>query len=453
MDSPPEPLMSRIHINFSMTLNLLLSHRPKEVKDLLELSFANYQQKSSGSSIQRQLDEILELLKQILPNANCDTSDPYEILDNIQAGTEQKKEARRLAMDIRDKKLLDSFKPYLEKGRLFLHKDKGIYVLFNSYMHHGRVICAAQDIGKKVRARKGKIRLRKVPLNKIILLYDRKLDLPEEYSMNELQDILDIIDTNDLEVLPVEGTKDRDRAYGMGTVEGLGSKLFCKDCEHLHDCHGKRNRELNRALKSFRSLAYNMEGTGEGLWISFKRHLRFLKETDFVDQKEFLTADGIWASKLRLDQPLLIAEAIRKGGFDSLSPEVMAGCIALFVWDRDQDVELKIEEPETLKDIEDGAGRVIESMEDVIRLKKERGFENPPILFWPAAALFLWARGASWEHLIRCVPIGEGDMASLIVRTADHLRQVANLKETHPGLAGVAKNAIGLILREPVLIP
>ena len=42
-DSPPEPLISRIRINFSMTLNLLLSHKPKEVKTLLDLSFAKFQ--------------------------------------------------------------------------------------------------------------------------------------------------------------------------------------------------------------------------------------------------------------------------------------------------------------------------------------------------------------------------------------------------------------------------
>jgi superfamily II RNA helicase len=195
-----------------------------------------------------------------------------------------------------------------------------------------------------------------------------------------------------------------------------------------------------------------MEVTGEGLWISFKRHLRFLKETDFVDEKDSLTADGVWASKLRLDQPLLIAEAIRKGGFDSLSPEVIAGCIALFVWDRDQDVDLRVEGPETLQDIENGVKRVLASMEYIMELKVKRGFENPPILFWPAVSLFLWANGTSWEDLLKYVPIGEGDMASMVVRTADHLRQVANLKETHPGLAAIAKRAIGLILREPVLI-
>jgi hypothetical protein len=43
-------------------------------------------------------------------------------------------------------------------------------------------------------------------------------------------------------------------------------------------------------------------------------------------------------------------------------------------------------------------------------------------------------------------------MASLIMRTGDHLRQIANLKETHPQLSTVAAKAIELILREPVYI-
>ena len=77
---------------------------------------------------------------------------------------------------------------------------------------------------------------------------------------------------------------------------------------------------------------------------------------------------------------------------------------------------------------------------------------NPQVFFWPAAALFLWARGISWEQLIAIIPVDDGDMASLIVRTADHLRQVANLKETHPDLAKTAGTAIEHILREPVFI-
>jgi hypothetical protein len=48
--------------------------------------------------------------------------------------------------------------------------------------------------------------------------------------------------------------------------------------------------------------------------------------------------------------------------------------------------------------------------------------------------------------------VGEGDLASLIMRTADHLRQVAALKDTHPELADTAAKSIALILREPVYL-
>jgi ATP-dependent RNA helicase HelY len=48
--------------------------------------------------------------------------------------------------------------------------------------------------------------------------------------------------------------------------------------------------------------------------------------------------------------------------------------------------------------------------------------------------------------------VDEGDMASLILRTADHLRQATNLKDSHPEIVSVAQTAIERILREPVLI-
>ncbi|MBW2217796.1 MAG: hypothetical protein JRF34_11500 [Deltaproteobacteria bacterium] len=73
-------------------------------------------------------------------------------------------------------------------------------------------------------------------------------------------------------------------------------------------------------------------------------------------------------------------------------------------------------------------------------------------MFWPAVALFLWAKGVPWEQLLESVSVNEGDLASLVMRTADHLKQVVNLKETHPELASVAEKAVELILREPVYI-
>jgi ATP-dependent RNA helicase HelY len=155
---------------------------------------------------------------------------------------------------------------------------------------------------------------------------------------------------------------------------------------------------------------------------------------------------------LRLDQPLLIAEAIRKGALDGTSPETLAGGLAPFVWDRFQEVELRVGGDADLSPVEDLFDRLLESVRSIKTLKHKRGFDNPPILFWPAAALYLWAGGMSWEDLLETASVDEGDMASLIMRTADHLRQVTGLKETHPELASQAEAAVAVIMREPVYI-
>ena len=451
-DSPPEPLLSQIRINFSMTLNLLLSHTPPEVKNLLDLSFATFQQERSDPYILRQWNEMINLVKRSVPRAACDKDDPYEIIENIDKRRELQKETGRHFGKDKNKKLIKALKPYLMPGRLFQHKDKSIYILISTYVFHGRLICAAQNIEERLRFKKGRIRFEKVPANKIRHIYDRVMPLPEGLPEDEFNNVLGSIDTLSLEIIDAGIVSNEDEE----TIKDLEEKmqqLPCEGCVHFESCHFSRDKELKRALAYFRSQIDSLEALGEGLWLSFKRHLRFLKETRFADEADRLTDDGTWASKLRLDHPLLIAEAIKKGAFSNLSPEVTAGCIALFIWDRDQQVEMRIEGYEDLSVMEEAFERVIEGIEGIRTLMVKRGFKNPPLPFWPAAIMFMWARGVSWERILSYINIGEGDLASLIVRTADHLRQMSAISDTHPQLANTSRRAIDLILREPVYIP
>jgi len=451
-DSPPEPLLSQIRINFSMTLNLLLSHTPPEVKNLLDLSFATFQQERSDPYILRQWSEMLSLVKRSVPLAACDRDDPYEIIYNIDRRHELEKETGRHLGKDKNKKLIKALKPYLTPGRLFQHKDKGIYVLISTYMFHGRLICAAQNIEERLRFKKGRIRFKKAPANKIRHIYDGVIQLPEGLPEDQFNEILGSIDVSSLQIIDTGIVSNEDEEK-IEAIEKKIQQLPCEGCGHFESCHYSGDKELKEALAYFRSQIYSLESLGEGLWLSFKRHLRFLKETQFADGTDKLTDDGTWASKLRLDHPLLIAEAIKKGAFSDLSPEVTAGCIALFIWDRDQQVEMRIEGYEDLSKMEEAFDRVIEGIEGIRSSMEKRGFKNPPIPFWPAAVMFMWARGVSWERILSYISIGEGDLASLIVRTADHLRQVAAISDTHPQLANAARRAIGLILRVPVYIP
>jgi len=80
--------MSQIHINFSMTLNLLLSHSLLGVKELLERSFAAFQGTKAASSLQKRWDQTLTAIEKALPHGKCNTSDPFEVVENIDKRSE-----------------------------------------------------------------------------------------------------------------------------------------------------------------------------------------------------------------------------------------------------------------------------------------------------------------------------------------------------------------------------
>ncbi len=452
MSSPPDPILSQIHINFSMTLNLLLSHTPLEVKDLLERSLAAFQEKGRGAADEKRLRALLLDLKESLPQALCDVSDPYQILEYIQKTARMKiaepkspkaaEYARRAAASL----------PYLTPGRLFLHKNGNIYVVFKAYMDQERLICAAHNIRKEKAHARRQLTLRRVDLAQIKAIYDQPVQLPHDYSRDGLDRLFEFISRKDLTALKLESPEIKPPEKPE-EPQDEPEKPPCENCFHSDLCHGKTDRHFNRLLAAFRNSRDRMEASESGLWLSFKQHLRFLKETGFVDTEDHLTTDGRWASNLRVDQPLLIAESIRQGAFDGIPPEVFAGGLAPFVWDRSQEVDLRGTGGMDLSPVEELFHGMLDHIREFMVLKDSRGFKTPTISFWPAAILYMWAKGAPWETLMETVSsVGEGDLASLIMRTADHLRQVAALKETHRALAGTASESIALILREPVYL-
>ncbi len=126
--------------------------------------------------------------------------------------------------------------------------------------------------------------------------------------------------------------------------------------------------------------------------------------------------------------------------------------MAPFVMDKTRDVEVQMNESGKLSELRQRFTEMVRGLNPLQQLKRRRGFETLQIQFWPAASLLFWASGMTWDHLIRSIPIEEGDMAMLILRTADHLRQLLDLEKTHYQLAKEAREALSLILREPVLV-
>lgn len=194
-----------------------------------------------------------------------------------------------------------------------------------------------------------------------------------------------------------------------------------------------------------------LQEPGGSFWPSFLRHLEFLRAERFVSPSGSLTPDGVWASKLRLDQPLMIAEGIRKGAFSAENPAFLAALIAPFVAEkkRETDIKIGIGDPALWE-----AFLHLRSVITPLRKRQERwGFATKPIQFWPAATVYAWASKESWREVVRLCGLDEGDLAMLVYRTCDNLRQVVGLEDTHGKLSETARQAIGLLLREPVVVP
>ncbi len=186
-----------------------------------------------------------------------------------------------------------------------------------------------------------------------------------------------------------------------------------------------------------------------GLWREFQKHLAFLKSEGFVNEENRLTADGLWASKLRLDQPLLIAECLRREALPLESEALLAAVTAPFVYDRGQEISV------TRKFLPKKLIRACDDIFACIRPLMERmetaGFPMAPLPLWPAVVIYEWACGRDWDEVIEERGIADGDMAMLVSRTADNLRQIASLRDTHPRVAELALKAREAILREPVV--
>jgi len=127
----------------------------------------------------------------------------------------------------------------------------------------------------------------------------------------------------------------------------------------------------------------------------------------------------------------------------------LAAIVAFFAYDRDDGFKL------TMKDLPPKLSfafkKVVLAVRPLIHRLEAAGFTTAKLHPAAGAAMYDWAQGHSWDSVIKAAGIAEGDMATLVLRTADNLRQIASLRDAYPEIAACAQRAREIILREPVL--
>lgn len=186
------------------------------------------------------------------------------------------------------------------------------------------------------------------------------------------------------------------------------------------------------------------------LWRDFQQHLNFLKEKEYVTESDELTDDGRWASKLRIDHPLLIAESFRLGIVPESDPAMLAALVASFVNERedaDENLSTQLIPKMLLKQFL----VVKKSLRPFAKQMRSRGFEAKSLCIRPAAAIYSWALENSWDTVLEISGLAEGDLARLILRTSDNLRHIRNLTQVFPKVAATSGKSIEMLLRDPLV--
>lgn len=219
------------------------------------------------------------------------------------------------------------------------------------------------------------------------------------------------------------------------------------------------NQIENLLKRSFASYLISKIKKGSGriyknddkfLWQDFMRHFIFLKKTGYAAKNGELTGDGIWASRLRVDRPLMIAECFRLGVFPESDPALLAAIMASFV--SEQETEDKIDNKLIPKKLLTAFSNIEINLRPFAKHLADKGFEVRPMLLSPALTIYDWAIGQPWEKVVSVSKIEEGNLVMLILRTADHLRHIRALGKVFPRAAATSEKSIELLMRDPVII-
>jgi superfamily II RNA helicase len=453
----PEPINSQIKINFSMTLNLLLSHQPDEIRELLGRSFATYQNLEEHQGLSQELQQVEMDITTDLREARCGDLDT--VLRTLSRKLELEHQLKIARREVRRNWGPLSKQAYLRPGRLFLAKKGDLYVVLRQESRDGRVGVSAIRVWPRVRLRRGRLRKRWLRLEKVASLLDGCLDLETLDTPERWLESIYSVPLDSYRPLVIEAplpSPEREAwealAAKVESIHAAIAALPCEQCPHLSQCEPKKRSRFRERVNRVLSMRGRLDEVTDRLWQEFERHFHFLQQEGYLNRTGRLSSDGIWASQLRLDQPLMVAECIRRDVFPHKDPAMLAGLIAVFVTDRDNH-----DEPlERLNLLHPALGqaftRMVSALHPLRRRLRQQGFGVNPLSFWPAAAVYTWTSGCSWEELLEISGLDEGDLAMLIYRTADSLRQLEGLARTHQLLAVSANKAIQRLLREPVLV-
>ena len=428
--SKPDPLESRFRATYTSLLNLLDAFGNfEQVREIAQKSFAYQKTARQIDELKRKLDERRRRLAAKLDGNKFGLTEPdvrgFERLISARNRLHERLPATRAEM--RQTWLREN----VRSGRIVTQGRSGkrLFLVFNVF---GDKVSAMRDDGEGTT----------FALSRVNRVYQNV------YSTRSAHIEQGFFDTFEGKNKPLDepklsfkkqGADDADRL-----INDLTGKLGAPPNGDPHSLVWECYEDAERIERHTREIEFLYSD----IWSPFERRAKVLDHFGYLDfTSQIVTASGKWLADVRVDRPLLVGEALRRGIFDDLSPQTTAGLMAALAADSDRNYgELYLSD-----DLLDVISSVEEIIFDVSNAEWNAGIEpNEEINLSAAAAAEGWAGGMSWDQLARKTGAEEGDLFRLLARTGEALLQVANLRDSNSRAAAIARGTAEIILREPV---
>ncbi len=427
----PEAIDSQFTISYPMVLNLLKAHPYEHIQGILAKSFAQFQLNQRAELLELKLDTLHAHMEPFGPRMCTDWISQWQTFDHVRRHRHSRQVIPRSESPTMAARL-----QFLTPGRV-VGFSKGRGIVLRQYrskgQRHSMLTVLRPDHA-----------VTECPATSVNDVYDRVFDCDEmptypwcsTDSFEVLCRQLDDLPTR-LPILPIL-MPTKDEPLPDAIVQSLGD-FPCPTCSSRSACQkdfstaSRLRQEQQRHLKSIQALRTS-------LWHRFQERVEVLQRFGYLTPTVHLTEDGEWARLIRIDHSLLITELIRAEAFTGADPSLLTGVMASLAHDDDR--------PGAFPRISPGLGSLLGQVRKLAESLSV--YEDPPLLRADVAALaerWIADPALTWIGLCRLTTMAEGDIYRLLARTIEFLSQLQTLKDTHPGLADSASQALTLVRR------
>ena len=427
----PEAIDSQFTISYPMVLNLLKAHPSEHIQGILAKSFAQFQLNQRAALLEQKLDTLHVHMEPFGPRVCTDWITQWQTFDHVR----RHRHTRHMTPKSESPTMAARLQ-FLTPGRV-VGFAKGRGIVLRQYrskgQRHPMLTVLRPDHA-----------VTECPGTSVKDVYDRVFECEEistypwcsTDTFEVLCHQLDELPTR-LPILPIL-MPTKDEPLPDAIVQSLGD-FPCPTCPSRSACQkdfstaSRLRQEQQRHLKSIQALRTS-------LWHRFQERVEVLQRFGYLSPTVHLTEDGEWARLIRIDHSLLITELIRAEAFTGADPALLTGIMASLAHDDDR--------PGAFPRISSGLASLLGQVRKLAESLSV--YEDPPLLRADVAALAeRWIADPvlTWIGLCRLTTMAEGDIYRLLARTIEFLSQLQTLKDTHPGLADSAAQALTLIRR------